>query len=94
MNNIDININKAKIHSIRISFADSLPVVGCTIDLFCGDKRITDFDVATKTWDGKNQMDLPADIYELIGSIKNIVEKSAVWQCKQSLKMLPEVKDD
>lgn len=90
MQTIDIQINRAKILSYSVDFANEQPEVSATIGLFSGTNKIAQFGLRTQTYysDGIT-FELPPDMIEPIVSISRQLEVILVRECNKQLKRLP-----
>ncbi len=94
MQDINININKARIQSIMVEFPDDdgLPQVTATIALLSGTKPVSTFSISTQGWRGQ-KFDLPAGMVPPIIRLAQEMERVVTSQCYAALGQIeaPEV---
>jgi hypothetical protein len=86
MQDINININKARIQSIMVEFPDDdgLPQVTATIALLAGIKPVSTFSISTQGWRGQ-KFDLPAGMVPPILQLAQEMERVVTSQCYAAL---------
>ena len=73
MQDIKIDINKARILSYSVELNEDKPEISATIGLFSGDKKISSFSLRTQQYYSESiQFELPV---KMINSIKKIAEQ-------------------
>jgi len=83
MQNINININQAKIESFSVILGDDKPSVEATIILLSGQKRISSFTLSSQYDFG--EFELPPDMVAPIIDIAQKIEKILVVECNKAL---------
>jgi len=86
MQNINININQAKIESFSVILGDDKPSVEATIILLSGQKRISSFTLSSQyDFGDRVKFELPPDMVAPIIDIAQKIEKILVVECNKAL---------
>lgn len=88
MRKIDIHVNKAKLKKYTVTIGENRPEVTATIELYSGEKRISEFTLSTETWFSQH-FDLPIGVIEPILKIAKELEVVITHACQASLAVLP-----
>lgn len=91
MKRIDVSINKARINSFTVNLVlgEKLPEVAASIALYAGEKAITDFRIATDSWNKDLKFDLPAQMVPSILKIAKELEIIVVRHFNSIVGYLP-----
>ena len=92
MKTIDININKACIKTVQIDFERDnhtlkRPEVSATINLFSGDKKVTEFSISTKSYFSQ-KFELPLGMLGPITAIGKELEAILTQECVTALRRI------
>jgi len=92
MKKIDISINQAKILSFRVELNEDSPKVSSCIGLFAGNQKISEFYIATDSWEDAKKFELPASMIKPILKIAKDLEHITALKCSAAIGQLTEGK--
>ncbi len=89
MQNINIEINQARILKFSVELTDKYPEIAATIGLFSGDKKLSDFTVGSRAYYNDVKIEVPIEIIEPLVEIAKQLEYAATIACSRSIGALP-----